>query len=198
MPPTAAGHQLCSRKSCCFTWKALTLPHSRKSSSAPESWPYSPSWETVSLFLSKLHIGFFFFLMEDNCFTMFCWSPLHNDRNQPQVYIHTLPLGPPFQPLPILLLEVVTEPQVELLVLYSNFTLATYYQHGITYVPLLLSQKPSHPLPTPLCPQVFPYPIMSASPFLLCRQVHQKHLSTFHIYALIYICFSLSDLLQSL
>ena len=34
----------------------------------------------------------------------------------------------------------------------------------------------------------------SASPFLPCTQVHLNHLSRFHVYALMYICFSLSDL----
>ena len=38
---------------------------------------------------------------------------------------------------------------------------------------------------------------MSASPLLLCEQIHRYHLSRVYIYALIYnICFSLSDLLQ--
>ena len=51
----------------------------------------------------------------------------------------------------------------------------------------------SHPLLSPLCPQV-----CSLCLRLHCKQVHQYHLSRFHIYALIYhICFSLSDLLHT-
>ena len=46
----------------------------------------------------------------------------------------------------------------------------------------------SHPLLPTLCLQVCS--LMSASPLLVCRYVHQYHFSSFHIYVLIYdICF---------
>ena len=50
-----------------------------------------------------------------------------------------------------------------------------------------------HPFLPSLCPQSFS---ISESLFLPCKYDHQYHFSRFHIYVLIYICFSLSDLLQ--
>ena len=46
-------------------------------------------------------------------------------------------------------------------------------------------------LPSPHC--VLKSVSISASLFLPCKQVHQYHSYRFHIYVLIYICFSLSD-----
>ena len=50
-------------------------------------------------------------------------------------------------------LFIVTEHQVELLVLYSNFPLASYFTHGYVYVSMPVSHL-SHLLLPPLCPQV--------------------------------------------
>ena len=51
-------------------------------------------------------------------------------------------------------------------------------------------------LPSPFAPLLPPLFLRPVSPFLPFKQVHQYHLSRFHVYALIYdICFS--DLLLS-
>ena len=51
-------------------------------------------------------------------------------------------------------------------------------------------------LPHPVSLSLFS---VSASPLLLCKQVHQYRLSRFHVYALLYdVCFSLSDRLHSI
>ena len=53
----------------------------------------------------------------------------------------------------------------------------------------------SHPLLSPLCPQICS---LCVHLLLLCEQIHQYHPSRFHIYVLICnICFPLSDLLYS-
>ena len=72
----------------------------------------------------------------------------------------------------------------------SNFTFTS-----LKFVSVLLSQfvlpSPSPAVSTSLF-------CVSASPLVLCKQVHPYHPSRFHIYALIYNnCFSLSDLLHS-
>ena len=86
--------------------------------------------------------------------------------------------------------------QAELFVLYSKFPLATYFTYGNIYVSMFLSQfVPSSPSST-VSASVFS---MSSSLLLPCKQVHQYHLSRFHIYVLIYnICFSLSGWLHSI
>ena len=92
---------------------------------------------------------------------------------------------PPIQPL-----EVITESEVGLLVLYSSFLLLIYLTLGSVYMSVSLSQS-ILPSPSPAVPKgLFS---MSLSPFLLCKQVHQYYFSRFHIYVLIYDnCFSLS------
>ena len=40
-------------------------------------------------------MGFFFFLLNNNCFTEFCCFLSNLNMNQPQVYIYPLPLDPP-------------------------------------------------------------------------------------------------------
>ena len=78
---------------------------------------------------------------------------------------------------------------------YSKFPLAVCFTYGSVYVSTLLFQFiPGSPSPA-VSTHLFS---MSVSPLLSCREIHQYHLSRFHIYALIYnICFSLPDLLQS-
>ena len=53
---------------------------------------------------------------------------------------HAPPLPPPPFPHPIPLLCVVTDHWVELLVLYGNFLLASYFTNGDVCVSMLLSQ----------------------------------------------------------
>ena len=73
---------------------------------------------------------------------------------------------------------------------HSKFPLAIYF----TWKCVCFKFVPPFPLPTTSTSLL----AMSASPLLPCKQVHQSHLSRFHIYALTYdICFSLSDMLQS-
>ena len=65
--------------------------------------------------------------------------------------------------------------------------------HIVEYILPYCSLHSSHPLLPAPChvPSMFS---TSASPLLLCKQVHQYHFSRFHVYALIYdICFSLSE-----
>ena len=65
--------------------------------------------------------------------------------------------------------------------------------HMAVYILPCSSLHLSHPVLPPLCPQLCS---LSTSLLLPCKLVHQYHLSRFHIYALIYICSSLSDLLH--
>ena len=76
----------------------------------------------------------------------------------------------------------------------QQIPLGIYFKYGNICFPVTLAIPP---LPPPL---LLPRPVMSlslhsmsASPLLLCTQVHQYHLSRFHIYALVYNnCFSLT------
>ena len=84
----------------------------------------------------------------------------------------------------------VTEHRVELPVLHSNFPLAIYFTYGNIYVSMPPSQFISF--------LHYIHKSVSASLFLLWKQVHQYNFSGFHVYALLYnICFPLSDLLHS-
>ena len=122
---------------------------------------------------------------------MLCWFLPYMNVNQPQVYRCPLPFEPPPNPIP--LLEVVTEHQVELSVLYSNAPLAICFMCSNVSVSMLLSQLVLPSLPHTVSTSLFS---MSVTLFLPCTQAHQYHLSKFHIHVLLNdICFSLSDLL---
>ena len=74
---------------------------------------------------------------------------------------------------------------------HSKLPLAIYFKYGNIYVSMLLFQfVPSSPSPNCFHKSVL-YVCISK---LFCKQDHQYHLSRFHIYVLIYICFSPSDL----
>ena len=76
----------------------------------------------------------------------------------------------------------------------SKFPLALSLIYGNLHVSMLLSPSvPASPFPT-VSTSLFS---ASASPLLPCRQVHQDHLSRFHIYTFIHICFPLSEVLHS-
>ena len=109
---------------------------------------------------------------------------------------HKLPLSWPCLPLPIPSPYIIINHWTELLVLYNNFPLASYFIHGSVYMPMLLSQFiTSSPSPT-VSTNLFS---ASASLFLPHRETHQYHFSRFHIDVLIHsICFSLSEKLTSL
>ena len=79
--------------------------------------------------------------------------------------------------------------------LCSSFSPAMCFTHGDVCISVLLCPfVPVSPSPTL---STSPFSI-STSPFLPCKQVHQYHFSSFHLYALLYdISFSLSDLLHS-
>ena len=105
--------------------------------------------------------------------------------NQLYVYIYPL-LGRPPAPSPPF--WVITEPLTELPMLDSRFLLAICLTHGIdvsmSITVYQFSPNPTmstHPLPT------------SAVLFLPCKWIHLYHFSRFHIHALTYIWFSLSD-----
>ena len=96
---------------------------------------------------------------------------------------------------PITLFQVITESQTGLPVLHSNSSPAIHFTYDHVYMLMLVSPF------IPLFPSLTVFTSLfstSVSPFLPCKQVHQYHLSRFHIYAFRYdICFSLSDLLLS-
>ena len=95
---------------------------------------------------------------------------------------------------PILPLQTVKEHWVELPVLYRKFPLAS-----IIHMVMSMFQQYFLNSSHPLLPLLYLHVLfsMSASLPLLYKQVHQYHLSTFHIYVLIYdICF-FADLLHS-
>ena len=72
-----------------------------------------------------------------------------------------------------------------------------YFKHGNICFHVTLAILPS-PLLLPHLVMSLSLYSMSVSPLLLCKQVHQYHLSRFHIHPLVYNnCFSLSDLLDS-
>ena len=87
---------------------------------------------------------------------MLCWFLLDNNVNQPCVYIYLLPLEP-LSPYPIPPLQVTTEHQALLPVLYGSFPLAVCFPHG-AYVGQSYSPNSSHSLLPLLCPQVFSFP----------------------------------------
>ena len=71
--------------------------------------------------------------------------------NQPQVYICPLPLEPPSHLPP---LKVVTEHWAELPVSQGKFPLAIYFTYGKMYTFPHSFLSSTHPLFSPLCPQV--------------------------------------------
>ena len=83
---------------------------------------------------------------------------------------------------------------------YSRLLSVINFVHISVYLSIPIAQFITPPPPTPcrftplvsIC--VFS---TSVSQFLPCKLVQLYHLSRFHVYALIYICFSLSDLLHS-
>ena len=91
--------------------------------------------------------------MKYNCFKMLYQFLLYNKVNQPYVYIYSLPLGPPFHPIPSPTPptpEVITEHWAELPAVYSSFPLANYFTHGSVYITTSQFIPPSPSLP--LCP----------------------------------------------
>ena len=75
---------------------------------------------------------------------LLCWFLPYNNSNQLQLYIYPLPLEPSSPPL-IPPLQVITECQAGLPVLYSNFPLAIYFAHDSVYINALLI--PPYPSP---------------------------------------------------
>ena len=126
------------------------------------------------------------FLLQYNQYTLLHQFLLYNKVNQLYVYTCPLPAEPPSQPHPTPTGH--HRAPGEHPVLNSNFPPAICFKHGSVYISMLLA----------ICP-ILPYPMsthpffVSASLFLLCKQVYLYHFSRFCMYALIYdICFSLS------
>ena len=141
---------------------------------------------------------FIYFQLKDNCCTILCWFLPYINMNQPQVYVCPLPLEPPSYIPPIPSLQVVTELWFEFPESCGKFSLTVYFTYGSIYVSMLFSPfiSPCPSSPSPVSISLFS---VSASPLLLSKQVHQYHLSRFHVYVLLYdIYFSLSDLLHSI
>ena len=95
--------------------------HSPKSSPSPSPTESKRLFYTsVSLLLSCIQ-GYrylFIFQFENNCFTILCWFLQYISMNQPQIHICLLPQLPP--------LQVATEHQAELPVLYSRQPVGKY------------------------------------------------------------------------
>ena len=70
---------------------------------------------------------------------------MYSNMNQLQVYIHPLPLEPPFLPS-----RLSQSTELSSLVLYDSVPLAIYFTHGSIYMPMLLSQF-IPPSPSPAC-----------------------------------------------
>ena len=111
------------------------------------------------------------------------------NMNQPQVYICPLPFKPPFHLPPHPTSLGCYRDQLKLPESYSKFLLAIYFTYGSVYVFMILSPFiPPDPLHChPVGISLFS---MFASPLLPCKQVHQYHLSRFHIYAFSSLQFS--------
>ena len=81
---------------------------------------------------------------------------------------------------------------------HSKFPLTVCILHLVVHMVPCFSLHSSHPLLPPSSPPVsISLFSVSASSLLPCKQIHQYHLSRFHIFSLIYdIRFSHSDLLR--
>ena len=134
---------------------------------------YREQWlnflEDSSLFLSFFFEfpSYFFFVLENNCFTIFSHTKMLISYNNIYIYISfplwaSLPL--PVPPFP---LQVVTERQAGLPVLYSSFPLASYFTHDIVCVSMLPTFSICPTISWPCCVQKF-IPT-SASPFFPFR-----------------------------
>ena len=76
---------------------------------------------------------------------------------------------------------------------YSKLPQALCFTYGNVYVSMVFFHSILTSSPTVSKSLIF----MCGSPFLVCKLDHQYYLSRFLIYALIYICLSLSGLLYS-
>ena len=125
-------------------------------------------------------------------FIVFCQNI---NKNQSQVYPYLLPPEPPSPSHPSRLSQ---RPSLSSLSHTANSHLLSIL-HMVTYVSVLLS---SNLPPSPDCPpQAVSISLfsLSVSPLLLCKWVHQDHLSRFHIYASVCnYCLSVCDLLHSI
>ena len=74
---------------------------------------------------SQFFVFLFYFLQ---IFPMLCWFLLHNNANQPQLYIYLCLLESPSPPT-IPSFQIIIEHQTGLLVLYSSFLLVIYFTH---------------------------------------------------------------------
>ena len=143
---------------------------------------------------------FFFNIIVLQCCVRFCCATLWISCMCTYISSHS--------PIPISPLQVITEHQAELLVLYITFPLASYLTHNSVciyiymyiYIYIYIYVKAILSICPPLLPlTVSTRPFSTSVPlFMPCKWVHQYHFSRFHIYVLIHdICFSLSDLLHS-
>ena len=86
------------------------------------------------------------------------------------IYIYPLPLGPPSPHIPPI--QVITEHQAELPVLYSRFPLTICFTHGSVYMSILISQFVT-PSSSPLVSTCLFS--MSSSLLLSCKYFHLYH-----------------------
>ena len=169
-------------------FKVLNIILVYKSLNNLYTWSRSFLWGMDKLFQSVLLYCFPFFLVY-----FFNWKKIalqccvgffHTIIIISHNYTYT-PSSCASPPPPIPPLQVITEPEAELHVLYSNFS-PIYFTHESTYMSML----PSSFVSLSPSPAVSTSPFStSVSPFLPCKQV-QYQFSRLHIYALICeICF---------
>ena len=120
---------------------------------------------TALLFL-PFFLNNFFFLLGYSCFTMLCQFLLYDEVNQLSVYIYPLPLGSPsLPPPPIQPIQVITEHQAELPVLYSRFPQAICFTYGSVFMSVPISQ---------FIPPSFPHSISTYPHLLLQRYLFSQ------------------------
>ena len=140
----------------------------------------------------KLAISFFNkMLLLYSCSTVLCQSLLQHKQDESAVYLHTslLFFGFPSHLSHYRALSRVPRALQQVLISYL------FYTHNRVYISISISQ-----FSPPFCPPfgVHTFVLLHLSLFLLCRQVHLYHFSTFHIHEFIYDpCFPLSDLFHS-
>ena len=128
--------------------------------------------------------------MEDNCFTIMCWSLPDINMNQSWVCICPLPPATPSPLLPLFVVEhLIWAPCI-----IHHISTGYLILHMVMYTFPRYPLSSSHPLLPQLCPQ---FCSLCLHLYYCPANSSSYHVSRFHIYALYEICFSLSDLLHS-
>ena len=156
-------------QSCLIGWLWGLRPRSLRKSF---SWKLANIWGRVRLSKGKpissdfyfhmTHASVFFLMVRFffkrivslvyNCFTVLI-SAVQLHESAVCIRVSPSPWASISPPPPVPPFSVITEPWAWLAVWYSSFLPAVYFAHGMVYVSIRLSQF-THPLLSPLCPQV--------------------------------------------